>query len=269
MPAVRGLTVAVGGWYASTLDIVLIRNMRHLTECVVVTAPGDEAVKAVAAKVPGVRVFETDAFTRHGARFNKGLALEESFDVLGRDGLILIFDADILFPDHLHLERVRPGHLHGARRRVLEDAAAWHPGLDASKCPVLRDGGPIGFFQLFHGRDPAVRDRRPWYNVNYPHAGGGDAAFVSHWPRSRHLILPVDTLHLGPTDTNWFGSDPEGRAMAAAYFHRMGWRRALDKHDPSLAATASEPPERIHVPGYETSDYVMPFERRAKEAGRA
>ena len=255
--------------YGPLLAMTLQANMRHLAECWVVTSPEDELTQFVACSVPGVRVHLTDAFTRHGARFNKGLALEEGFDAMGRHGRICIFDADIMFPPTMPLDNLRPDCLYGCRRRILEHPSKWHPSLDWRTCRVNPDGGPIGFFQLAHADDPSIKDKRPWYNVNFPHAGGDDCAFMYHWTPDKRTVLPFDVLHLGPTDTNWFGTDKEGRDTMAAYVHRMGWRRAMKQHDPKAIERAREVAERVEVPGYPMSDFEMPFERRAKKAGNS
>jgi hypothetical protein len=263
MPAIRGITISVG--YASTLAVCLPRNMRHLTECLVVTSPEDAATQAVAASVPGVRVLVSDAGTRHGARFNKGLLMEEGFDALGREGWLLILDADILLPDHLPLDHLRPTRLHGARRRVLDDPAAWSPELDWRTCAVHRDGGAIGFFQAFHADDPALKGKSPWYDVTFAHAGGGDAYFMGHWPGINRVVLPLEVLHLGTPDRNWFGVDAEGRDLMARFVHQNGWRRAMAKHSPEAVARAGEVVDRVEVPGYPSSSFELPFVRRAKE----
>lgn len=257
---IRGITISVG--YGPLLAVTLPRNMRHLSECVVVTTPDDEETHLVVERTPGARVFETDAFTRHGARFNKGLGMEEGFDALGREGWILILDADIVLPDALPLDRLRPDCLHGARRRLMRDPTGWHEGVDFRACPPVRDGGPIGFFQLFHA--DAVKDKRPWYDVTFAHAGGGDAFFMTHWPRDRWKVLPVDVLHLGPIDTHWFGTGPEGREMMAAFVHRNGWSRAMAHSDPAAQHRVGEIPERVSVPGYMPSSFELPFVNRAK-----
>src|SRR5262245_59406044 len=128
MIEIRGITSCVG--YAALLEVTLPRNMRHFSECLVVTSPDDHATADGVARVAGARLHQTDAFTRHGAFFNKGLAFEESWDVLGRSGWILVHDADCLLPEELSLGQVRAGWLHGARRRILEDPSRWHPGLE-------------------------------------------------------------------------------------------------------------------------------------------
>lgn len=262
MPAIRGLTIAVGEWYAKTLEQALVRNLRHLTEIIVVTSPADDEVKEVAARFPCVRVFETNAFTAHGARFNKGLAMEEGLSFMGREGWILIHDADILLPDSLPFDRIKSGSLYGARRRILEDPSAWTPELDWKKCAPVRDGSPIGFFQLFDAEDPALAGKPQWYDVSFAHAGGGDAYFLSHWPRGKQVILPVDVLHLGPIDTNWFGTDQAGRDLMAKFATDMGWTRAIQRHSPEAASRAGSLPERLQIPGYEPTGYELPFAKR-------
>lgn len=272
MSGVRGITVCVGDWYAATLAVCLVRNMRHLTSCVVVTAPGQHEVTAVVRGVPGVTLFETDAFTRPDANgvtphFNKGLALEEGFDFMGRYGRILIWDADILFPDFIPWDAMNPGHLCGATRRILNDPTHWSPALDWRRCPVVRDGGPIGFFQCFDASDPAVKDKRPWYDVSFAHAGGGDAYFLTHWPRLKWQITALEVLHLGPRDTHWFGCDPAGRDVMAAFVTRNGWNRSHSRVDRTAVTRVGEITERVDVPGYEPSTFELPFVRRARTRG--
>lgn len=264
MPALRGFTIAVGEWYARTLEICLIRNMRHFVECLIVTTPDDEAVKAVVAKVPGARVFETTAFFEQGARFNKGLAFERAADHFGRHGWWVIHDADVLFPDAIPLDQLQPDRLHGARRRVLEDVDKWHPGFDWNSCPVRRDGGPVGFAQILHADDPALAGKPCWYDVTFTHAGGGDAFLLTHWPASKKVVLNFDVLHLGPCDAHWFGTDQEGKDMMAAFVHRNGWRQAMLKADPTAVNRVGEIVDRVEVPGYPVSNFELPFVKRAK-----
>ncbi len=263
MPAIRGITISSG--YGPLLEITLVRNMRHLAECWVVTSPEDKKTQAVVESVPGAQLFVTDAMTRHGARMNKGLCFEECWDAIGRHGWILIWDSDILFPDELPLDQLQPDRLHGCRRRILEDPTRWHPDLEWRHCIVSRDGGPVGYWQVFHADDPAIRDKRPWYDVSFTHAGGGDAFFLTHWPASHRVVLPFDVLHLGKTDMNWFGIDQSGQDMMARFVHENGWRGAQRKHTPEAARRAPDIVERVQVPGYPPSNFELPFVRRAKQ----
>jgi hypothetical protein len=264
MPAIRGITTSVG--YAPLLSIVLPRNLRHLVEAWVITSPDDHETQALVKSTPGARLHVTDAFTRHNARFNKGLAFEEGFSAMGRHGWMVIFDSDIVFPDELPVDGIQPTKLYGCHRRVLEDPSKWTPEFNWRSCPISRDGGVIGFFQLFNGADPVLRKKRPWYDVSFAHAGGGDAAFLNHWAPGDRVVLPFDVLHLGRTDCNWFGTDQEGRDMMARFVHENGWRAAMRKHSEEAVKRATEPVHRVEVPGYEPSTFELPFVRRAKQA---
>lgn len=263
MPAIRGITVSVG--YGSLLRITLPLNLRHLTECLVITSPDDRETQDVASSVPGAKLFVTTAMHEHNAYFNKGLSFERCWDHFGREGWWLVHDADIILPDSIPLDQLRPDHLHGARRRILEDIPKWTPDLDWRGCPLRADGGAIGFFQLFHA--DTIMDKRPWYDVSFSHAGGGDAFFMEHWHRSKMTILPIDCLHLGPCDTQWFGVTPEARDIMAAFVARNGWTRGRHQ-DPSAVHRVGEITERVEVPGYPVSSYELPFVRRAKARGR-
>ena len=149
-------------------------------------------------------------------------------------------------------------------RRVLDDPSRYDPDLIWRDLPVARDGGPIGFTQIFHADDPLLRDLRPWYDVSFPHAGGGDCYFMKLWPTNKWTMLPFDVLHLGKVDTNWFGVDQAGRDMMAKYVHQNRWARAMVNHTPESAARASELPKRVIVPGYNVSGFRIPFERKAR-----
>lgn len=261
----RSITISVG--YGGLLAVTLPRNMKHLRECLVVTSPDDERTREVASSVDGVRVLVTDAFTRHGARFNKGLAMEEALDALGREGWILIWDADIVFPDSIPWSQSHPEKLNGARRRLLVDPSEFRDGMDWGQCLKSADDGPIGFFQLFRADCEALEGVRPWYDVSFAHAGGGDAWFMRLWPRSHWNVMDFECLHLGPKDTNWFGTDAEGRDIMSAYVHRRHWRRAMQWHDPSAQQRVGEIVERVEVPGYPRSRFDISNARVVEATG--
>jgi hypothetical protein len=260
---IRGITCSVG--YGPLLAVTLARNMRHLAECLVVTSPDDETTHAVASSTPGVRIHATTAWTDFGALCNKGLALETGFDILGRHGIICIFDADILLPPVMPLPDLKPDRLYGCRRRILEDPGKWHPGIDWRTCPYSRDGGPIGYFQLFAAEAPALQGKRPWYDVSFGHAGGSDAYFMSHWTPDKRTVLGLDVLHLGPTDRHWFGLDQIGTDMMARFVHENRWSGAMRKHSLDAVKRAKEVVYRVEVPGYPESDFELPFVKRTNQ----
>ncbi len=226
----KGIVVCVN--YDDLLSITLNRNMRHLEECVVVTSPEDERTQRLVASIPSTRCFITDAFYRNGAKFNKGAAIEEAFDALGRDGWILIWDADILLPDSLPMPSLNPEMMYGAPRRLLNDPKRWDKSLNWKSLQLSRETGYPGYFQLFHGS--TLAGVRPWYAVHSIHAATGDAHFEGHWPANRKTHLPFEVLHLGPRDVNWFGraseridgqAVPVDEAEADRLFREHGWHR--------------------------------------------
>ena len=204
MNQVNGITVCVD--YDDLLAITLPKNALFLRRVLVVTHPRDERTKAVVRSVPNAQVYETDAFYRHGAKFNKGLAMEEGFDVLGRSGWMLIFDADTLFPDCTWFPpHMDPTYLYTANRIHVRNVQRFDPRTawrDAIRIPDSIEAA--GYFQLFHADDPHIM-KRPWYDMTFAHAGGADGYFQSRWPRAAIARMPFDVLHLGPRDANWFG----------------------------------------------------------------
>jgi len=210
----RAITVCVE--YDDLLRLTLPRLLSHFDWLLVATSPADVgtqylvaqmAAAAMAAGEPRpVQLHVTDAFTRGGAVFNKGLAIEEGFDLLGREGWLCVVDADIVLPPLIpHPSSLIPGCLYGpARRRMCVDPAAWDGGDDWSGYPAVQDCELAGFLQLFHASDPALRGR-PWYGTDWRHAGGCDSVFQAKWPAERRIRLPFEVLHLGPDGINWHG----------------------------------------------------------------
>jgi len=199
----KGIVVCVE--YDDLLAITLPRNAAHFEKVVVVTSLKDERTPKVAAALPNVVVHRTDAFYEKGDAFNKGRAIEEGFDVLGRDGWILVHDADVLFPIQMDLSRIEIGKLYNAPRRMLEDPRRWKPNLDWASCPTRHEPNEFpGYFQLFHADDPIAAER-PWYPTDWRHAGGCDSVFQLRWPREQKVYLPFEVLHLGLDGRNWHG----------------------------------------------------------------
>ena len=112
----RGIVVSVE--YDDLLAITLARNARHFERILVVTSPADEATQDVAARVPNAEVHTTDAFYRNGAAFNKGLALEEGFERIGREGWLLAWDADIVMPQRMDLAGIEIGNLYTNKFKI-------------------------------------------------------------------------------------------------------------------------------------------------------
>lgn len=200
----RSLTVCVD--YDDLLSLTLSRNLRHFEETLVVTSPTDDRTIRLAESMPKVRVYCTDAFYRRNAYFAKGAAIEEAFDVLGREGWIVIWDADIVMPEVMDLSMIVPGNLYTPNRLFCEDPKQWKGQMDWTEYKTwsIDEWGFWGYFQLFHASDPVLRDY-PWYTTDWAHASASDAEFQNKWPMSNKIRPPFHVLHLGQHSTNNFG----------------------------------------------------------------
>jgi hypothetical protein len=241
MDGLRGMTVCVD--YDDILALTLHRNMRHLSECVVVTSHDDERTAEVVRGVQGAQLFQTDAFTRDEAVFNKGLAIEEGFDVLGRSGWILILDADIVLPEVFKPGSLDQNVLYGAPRRQLPDGILDFGG-DWSRWKVVNDQPCVGYFQLFHAEAEVLRSR-PWYAIDSPHAGNSDWWFRDKFTKK---MLARSVLHIGRRYENWYGramprldgtpipDADQKRLRIGEYFLGEHWGRRTDLQKLALAA---------------------------------
>jgi hypothetical protein len=264
MEAIRSLVVCVE--YDDMLAVTLKRNARHFTEVLVVTHPGDKRTRDVVADVPSASCLLTDAFYRHDAKFNKGLAIEEGFDRLGREGWLCVWDADTLLPSDFAPPRLTIGKLYSAKRRMLENMEEkykWYFADERSwrQLPYCADRVFAGYFHLFNAADP-VLEEHPWYDVTFTHAGGGDGYFQSRWSNSDKLMLPFDVLHIGPRDRNWFGRTtrridgldayvPVQRTYdMQEYARKKGWLKSAP-----LLGSDRRVIEHIYVPGQRSSGF--------------
>lgn len=200
---VRGITVCVQ--YDDLLARVLPRNLQHLDEVVVVTSPADLRTIELARQFSKVRLHITDAFYRYDAIFNKGLAMEEGFDVLGRHGWIMVFDADTVLPKTIDWSFLTPGFMYTPQRHILQRPDQWSEDLDWAVLPIRPENEWAGYCQVFHADDPLLARRRPWYGINWPHAGGCDSDFQQIWPGDKKLRPSFRVVHLGEDGKNWCG----------------------------------------------------------------
>lgn len=198
----NAITVCVE--YDDLLALTLPRAATHFERVLVVTSFDDARTADVVARTPNAECFQTDLFFADGANFNKGRALEAGFDVLGREGLICVFDADIVMPPCLERPPLLADYLYSPYRRMCRNPLQWDGSDDWSAFPRFSDNEFAGYFQLFHAMASAL-ESRPWYGVDWNHAGGCDSDFQAKWPTGKKRRLPFDVLHLGDDCTNWHG----------------------------------------------------------------
>lgn len=192
--------------YSDFLAITLPYNRHHFEEVMVVTAPNDQKTLQIAV-ANEASVFVTDAFYNDGADFNKWLALEKGLDRLGRDGLICLMDADVLWPKHIDKKfAYQKGCLYTPKRRMFEDLKQPIPKEPYWKQyplhPQQREFA--GYTQIFHA-DDLVLGPAPWHQTNWKHAGGADSFFQQKWAEENKIRPPFEVLHLGEAGVNWCG----------------------------------------------------------------
>ncbi|MHC4867638.1 MAG: hypothetical protein ACYTEX_26505 [Planctomycetota bacterium] len=232
--AVKALTVCVG--FDDLLAATLPRNLHHFKDLVIVTSETDRGTGDVLVGLKGqnttrVGLWVTNVFSQQKATFNKGAAIEQGLDYLGRDGWLCFIDADVLLPPTIDLSGIEPGSIYSAPRRMLEDISRWRDYEDPATwktLPLQPDKDLPGCFWIFHADDPHLGDP-PWWGVDWKHAGGCDTDLQARWPEAKWKWLPFEVLHLGPAQENWWGRAtrrmdgtlPEGAQEAAARTAQM------------------------------------------------
>lgn len=199
--------ILVSYQYSDLLVTTLPRNIHHFESVHVVTAPQDVATIDV-AKVCGAQVYQTDAFWRHGAAFNKWLALEEALDdcELRKSGWLCLMDADVIWPQKLPVFPMEKGFLYAPLRRMFFPWPRHLPAESEWTAYPLHSNVQewAGYSQIFHADDP-VLGSPPWHETNWTHAGGADSFFQAKWPAARKVRPPFEVLHLGEAGVNWAG----------------------------------------------------------------
>jgi glycosyltransferase involved in cell wall biosynthesis len=192
-PPCKSMTICVD--YDDFLSITLPRNARHFDQTLIVTSKRDPRTKII-AEMLGCRCHVTEAFYTGGAQFNKGAAMEEGLDVLGRDGWICTWDCDVVMPESIEILGMDRRCLYGPIRRILEHPQEFQDSLDWGRLPSPTNSNEwAGYFHLFHS---SAMQGLPWYSVDWKHAGGCDSDFQMKFPGENLRRTPFDVLHLGP-----------------------------------------------------------------------
>lgn len=202
----RAIMVSVN--YSDALSVTLPYNAHHFSEICVVTTPSEEPAVTKAAQGLASYIYYTDAFFRHGAIFNKFLALEEALDAYGRHGTLAILDADVMWPKDAKLPPIECGKLYSPRRRMFpvvpKSLADVPPESEWKRYPLFEDYEFAGYTQLFDAADP-VLGQPPWHETNWTTAGGPDSWFQMKWAPENKVRPDFEVLHLGECGVNWAG----------------------------------------------------------------
>lgn len=192
---INGVVVCVD--YSDYLSKSIDRWARGLDRLLVVTNFTDEDTRKLCS-FHRCEVFQTAAFYRNSAVFNKGAAISEAVEACSvLEDWVLFFDADVIPPDDwreiVEAKGCEVGNLYGAQR-VMEDGSKNRSD----------DFELAGYFQLFHADDANVQ-RSPLLDCSWRHAGGVDSEFQSRWQVSQKRRLPITLLHQGMHGRNWWG----------------------------------------------------------------
>lgn len=191
------------------LEITLPWNVGHFGKVLVVTSLKDKKTELLANSFENSCSYATDAFFDDGAPFNKGKALEEGLDILGREGWIMVLDADIVLPEALEPgpNGWELGKLYSPYRRLCGDPGARGEPWGGFPYGPEYDVHPdefAGYCQIFHALDPKLV-KKPWYPQNHPTAKCCDSEFWWRWPVEKRIRPHFEVLHLGPLRENWEG----------------------------------------------------------------
>jgi hypothetical protein len=222
---IAGITTCVGELYANYLREALPVWLKTLDSLTIVTDTSGSNVLWFLALF-GAKIIHTDAFTRNGAHFNKGAALNQGIAAAAPTDWILSFDADILPPANWRQIAERR-----AQRDCLNGAHRYKPNAKQTNKNAIFCKG---YFQLWHVEDPHYR-RSPIFDDSFD-AGGYDTAFASQWPRRLHNNLGFGVTHLGEKCRYWCGpgTTPEQQQEAM--------ERYKARSEQTLAARAKRAP---------------------------
>jgi len=236
------ITICVG--YSDFLREVLPHNLAHFDDYLVVTRFDDHATQSLCREL-SVECRPTDLFDKGGDAFAKGRAIDWGLGFLRRDAWICHLDADIYLPPMTRrwIEASEPDDqcIYGCDRVNCVGFEAWRrylagcgvggsttaalghllphrhhclltpPPFPMGSRLVLREQGgyvPIGFFQLWHGR----QGRR--YPLRQGNAEHTDVLHALQWPRDkRRLLEEVIAVHL-ESERSKMGANWSGRKTA-------------------------------------------------------
>jgi hypothetical protein len=193
--------VSVG--YGEDLALTLPRNIGQFDELVVVTSSDDLRSQEVAKEHGAVLVISDRCFDDEHA-FNKGRMLNDGVAALKEADWVVFTDADIVVHPELYevfmSHSWNPGCLYFTARRDTVPVAG-----KADKVNLE----PNGYFQLFHVKATAIRDRWPkLMSEEFCSAGSVDSWFYQQWNRENLIgITDLQVDHIASTTLgqNWNG----------------------------------------------------------------
>lgn len=233
------------------LELTLPEAMKF-GRVIVATSPKDQKTIEVVERC-GAECFQTKAWYKNEAPFNKGAGLNATIAHVKPSGWLLLLDVDIILmpppPQATPISELDRKCMYGVRRRNCIDEDTWRKHSEQRTWyelkiealpPIIRKPrhkhqlrlwghrptsnpiGVLGFFQL-------------WHYPTHPHglfehrtAAKYDVDLALKWPDAARKLLPwnaYSVIHLGPSAANWRGRQtklwdipeiPEGALEKAA-----------------------------------------------------
>jgi glycosyltransferase involved in cell wall biosynthesis len=254
--------------YADFLAHSLPENLQHLDHVVVVTDRKDKATKDLCNYL-GVVCIDTDVFTEHGDKFNKGRGINLGLCHCRHDDWLIHLDADIVLPHRfrylLNAAKPEQDSIYGADRLYVQDFAQWqsfdktrpqwqdschvipHPNFKMGSRILHGDYGycPIGYFQLWH----ASQYRQ--YGGSAGSSEHSDVLFSLQWPRVKRVLLPQMFVHHLASEDAPMGANWEGRktkAFCPCHSHTLPKELAYQNPQKPQLSAAAPVVEKHHHP---------------------
>lgn len=204
--------------YLDYLSLTYALNRRVFDHVIVVTSKRDPQTIAFCQQ-QGITCAVTEVMYRHGASFDRGLAINEGFKCLKYHDWVIHMDADIAVPDNFResLPPLHPDLFYGARRVIVKSLQEFR-NLVAGKLSVydleFPDGSGCGYFQMFNWQSGVIKRSKEgyWYPSAY-NCCESDWKFRNAWGEMRpenkttHCFVQLDfpVIHFGAHGQNHNG----------------------------------------------------------------
>lgn len=181
--------------YSDFLKITLPLNLINFNHVVIITSLNDEKTKEYVKNLnnPSISLIETDVFTRNGAIFNKGAAINIAYSFLKYKDYICYLDSDIVIEDCFFdkFKQFNPNieYFYGCPRRDFPQKNNWEDfvngNVDKNKFIKYRGSG-YGFFSVHNYKSNIFQKLLDYFN-GYPYpfwfsnGAESDWVFRNYW----------------------------------------------------------------------------------------
>ncbi|MBK1660245.1 hypothetical protein CKO45_18595 [Paracraurococcus ruber] len=205
--------VSVG--YGAALAQTLPHNVDQFDELVVVTTTTDSDTQAV-ARQHGAKLVLSDRCWDDAHSFNKGRMLNDGLAALSDPDWVVLTDADVFMNEGLRAfvlnHALNPGCLYFTQRHERGAVAGQDDAVNMQ---------PNGYFQLFHPRAAAIRDRWPKaVSEAFCSAGSVDTWFAQQWGMGK--LIPIPDLAVSHLSSRWLGENWNGVAKREGSWSQLG-----------------------------------------------